>query len=91
LLGKDNVNSVRDHVIHHSGNGSFSIRRKEWKLVLANNSGGFTKGPPASTPGQLYKLDDDPGEQHNRWAEKPEIVEELSTLLKSIQEKGRSR
>jgi hypothetical protein len=39
---------------------------------------------------QLYNLEKDPGETTNLMEENPEVVEELSLLLKSYIENGRS-
>ena len=37
-------------------------------------------------PGQLYDLASDPREEHNVWAERPELVAELLTLLDALRE-----
>ena len=77
---------VRSDLIHHSINGTFAIRRGDWKLILAKGSGGWS-APPRAKPGeklpmtQLYNLKDDPGEQHNLQAEYPDTVKEMSALL----------
>jgi len=87
----------RDHLIHHSGNGTFAIRQGDWKLILGNlGSGGFSRpGRVAHTPegphGQLYNLADDPSEQDNLWVDYPELVSELGALLDRYKEEGRSR
>ena len=79
---------VHDHLVHHSGNGVFAIRQGDWKLILGKGSGGFTryKAPANAPAGQLYHLGEDPGELNNLYREKPEIVERLSQLLKSIRQ-----
>ena len=87
----------RDHLIHHSGNGTFAVRRGDWKLIVGNlGSGGFSRpGRVAPTPdgpqGQLYNLADDPAEQNNLWAEHPDLVAALSALLEKYKDDGRSR
>ena len=83
---------VRDHLVHHSGNGVFAIREGRWKLILGRGSGGFSRyQPPADAPeGQLYDLDDDPAERNNRYAAEPEIVAHLAARLDEIQRSGRS-
>ena len=91
----------RTSIVHHSLNGSFAIRRGDWKLIVNNlGSGGFSSPRlvrpgkddiPASPGGQLYNLSDDPAEQNNVWEQQPEIVAELSALLEKYQEDGRSR
>jgi arylsulfatase A len=74
---------IREATVHHSGNGTFAIRQGPWKLIQGLGSGGFTapqriKPTPGGPGGQLYNLDDDPGEQTNLWIEQPEIVKQLS-------------
>lgn len=87
----------RKSLIHHSGNGTFAIRRGDWKLIENNlGSGGFSSPgkvlPKEDGPqGQLYNLKDDPKETTNLWLEKPEVVAELLEELKAIREAGRSR
>ena len=86
---------VRESIVHHSIDGTFSIRKGEWKLILGKDSGGFSKslkvkGIPVSTEGQLYRLTSDPTEQHNLYDQKPEIVMELSTLLNKYKNQGYS-
>jgi len=95
LRGEDQP--TRQSLVHHSGNGTFAIRRGDWKLIRGNlGSGGFSRpnrvAPEADGPqGQLYNLALDPQETDNRWVHEPQIVEELSTLLDEIIENGRSR
>jgi arylsulfatase A len=78
---------VRKRLIHHSVNGTFALRQDHWKLVLAQDSGGWSDpkpGAPAAKalPGvQLYDLSKDIGERHNLQAEKPELVHQLTRVL----------
>lgn len=93
FFGKDKP--VRESIVHHSIDGTFSIRKGESKLILGKNSGGFSKslkikGIPVSAEGQLYKLSDDPSEQYNLYDEKPAMVRELSTLLNKYKNEGYS-
>lgn len=78
---------VRDHLIHHSGQGLFAIRQGDWKLILGKGSGGFTRFKPAADApaGQLYNLQLDPGELDNVYADHPDVVQRLSAKLKMIQ------
>jgi arylsulfatase A-like enzyme len=95
MLGSTTA-SARDHVVHHSALGMFSIRRGNWKLNLGRGSGGFTV-PITITPGpgepvgELYDLAADPSETKNLYLEKPAIVRELAELLERVQREGRSR
>ena len=87
---------IREATVHHSGNGLFAIRQGPWKLIQGLGSGGFTapqqvKPTPGGPEGQLYNLQDDPGEQKNLWADRPEIVKRLTLLLERYQQQGHSR
>jgi arylsulfatase A-like enzyme len=96
LLGEKLDGPIREATVHHSGDGMFAIRQRGWKLVDGLGSGGFTapkriepkKGEPA---GQLYNLEDDPGEQKNLFADKPDVVARLKALLDKYRTEGRSR
>lgn len=90
LLG-DRAGPVRDHVVHHSLQGMFAIRRGDWKLIDGKGSGGFTKGGTDPEPGQLYNLARDPAEQRNLWNAEPATVKELQALLLRIREADRTR
>jgi len=87
---------VREATVHHSINGSFSIRKGNWKLEMCPGSGGWSepKDPDAKAQGlppiQLYDLSADIGERTNVQAEHPEVVEELKALLTKYVEEGRS-
>jgi len=78
---------LREAVVHHSVNGSFAIRQKNWKLELCPDSGGWSAPRPGSKaadelpPVQLYDLANDVGEQKNVSAQHPEVVEQLTKLL----------
>jgi len=86
----------RDHLVSHSINGSFAVRRGDWKLLLSADSGGWSEPRPGSRQAaglpllQLYHLGDDLGEQHNVWEQHPERVGDLITLLERIVADGRS-
>ena len=92
LLGGATEEPVRDHLVHHSGNGLFAIRQGSWKLILGKRSGGFTRyKPPADAPaGQLFDLDAGPAESANVYVENPDVVKRLSTRLDRIRRSGRS-
>ncbi|NOX90472.1 MAG: arylsulfatase [Calditrichaeota bacterium] len=87
---------VREAVVHHSINGSFSIRQGKWKLELCPGSGGWSSPTPKEArekglpPVQLYDLSADIGEQKNVQDRFPEIVDRLTKLLKKYAEEGRS-
>ncbi|RMG04025.1 MAG: Cerebroside-sulfatase [Planctomycetota bacterium] len=87
LLGQ-RPESPRPPVIHHSVNGTFAIRKGEWKLVLSNGSGGreAPKGKPFERPYQLFNLKTDPSEKHNVIEEHPEIAKALEQEFQTIYE-----
>jgi arylsulfatase A len=86
----------RDHLVSHSINGSFAIRRGDWKLLLCADSGGWSAPRPGTKqaaglpPLQLYNLADDLGEQQNLQDREPEQVRELTELLQRLVADGRS-
>lgn len=89
LYAPETDTPVRDSLIHHSGDGMFSVRQDNWKLVIGLGSGGFTdpkheEPQPGGPEGQLYDLSKDPAETTNLYLEKPEIVKELSLKLKDL-------
>jgi arylsulfatase A-like enzyme len=89
-------NPIRNEVIHHSINGSFAIRQKNWKLCLCEDSGGWSFPRPNSPdannlpPVQLFDLSKDISEKNNVTAEYPEKAEEMQKTLETIINNGRS-
>jgi len=87
---------LREATVHHSINGSFSIRQGQWKLTLCAGSGGWSDPKPGSKgendlPAiQLYDLSSDIGETKNVQADHPQVVAKLRALLESYVEQGRS-
>ncbi len=95
LLGRAKQ-PAREAVVHHSINGSFSIRSGRWKLELCAGSGGWSHPRPAETaklglpPVQLYDLIADIGEQKNLQDRHPEVVQRLTKLMERYIAEGRS-
>lgn len=94
-LWKGENKPVREATVHHSINGSFSIRQGQWKLELCPGSGGWSaprpgEEPAGSPPIQLYDLTMDIGERHNVQGDHPAIVESLRKLLTQYVVDGRS-
>lgn len=86
LLGEKLEAPIRDHTIHHSISGKFAIRKGKWKYISTKGSGGWTqKGKPEDLPGQLYDLENDPSEKINLYEENPQIVRELSNILRQYE------
>ncbi|TVR58622.1 MAG: arylsulfatase [Spirochaetaceae bacterium] len=91
----DRSGPVRDAVVHHSIDGSFSIRTGKWKLELCPGSGGWSdprpgEEPADAPPAQLYDLEADIRERRNLFAERPDVVERLTALLVDYVRNGRS-
>lgn len=95
-LDQDGDKPIREATVHHSVNGSFSIRQGRWKLELCPGSGGWSYPAPGKDdmtglpPMQLYDLNDDIGERRNRLEEEPEVAEQLKALLTRYIRNGRS-
>ena len=94
-LEKTDSSPVREAVVHHSIDGSFSIRDGKWKLELCPGSGGWSHPKPGKEceglpPIQLYDLTADIGERRNLQSEHPEIVRGLTDLLAKYVRNGRS-
>ena len=89
---------LREATVHHSINGSFAIRKGDWKLIMCPGSGGWSYPRPnrdqevidTLPPIQLYNLKDDIGETNNLIAAYPEKAAELKADLKKIILNGRS-
>ena len=89
--------SFREGTIHHSVNGSFAIRKGDYKLIMCGGSGGWSFPKPNNKEAleqlpeiQLYNLKNDPGELVNLQAEHPNVVTELKALLTKQILDGRS-
>lgn len=93
LQGKDAP--VREAVVHHSINGKFAIRDKQWKLVMCAGSGGWalpdSKAEKSGLPPiQLYDMASDPGETTNVRDKHPDVVKRMTKLLEKYAAGGRS-
>lgn len=97
LKGEDLKGPFREATVHHSINGSFAIRKGDWKLILCPGSGGWSFPKPNnkevldSLPKyQLYNINNDPSETTNLLETNAEIVDELKSLLINYIIEGRS-
>lgn len=85
--------SRRGYLVLHSVNGSLSIRDADWKLILCPDSGGKSDPVPGDVPShfpawQLYRMDEDVRERHNRIDEEPEVVRRLEAALNRYIQEG---
>jgi len=76
----------RKEAVHQSFHGLLAIRQGDWKLIDGQGSGGFTyvDVPPDAPPGQLYNLNEDPGETMNQYDAYPDIAVSLIGVLDSL-------
>jgi arylsulfatase A-like enzyme len=86
---------IREATVHHSINGSFSIRQGQWKLEMCPGSGGWSHPRPGKAteglpPIQLYDMKGDVSEKRNVYQDHPEVVEVLIKLLTDYVKNGRS-
>ena len=89
-LLKGGTQPVREYAISHASSGLPALRKGAWKIIFGQGGGGFgAKGGQLPT-GQLYDLATDLGETKNLWAEKPELVAELTATMEKLVNDGRS-
>ncbi len=95
LLGSQGARPTRDHMIVHSADGVFAIRRGPWKWVegvpVSNIKPGVRKTRADEFRAQLFNMKDDPAETTDVAARHPEVVQELSALLNRYRDGGHSR
>jgi arylsulfatase A len=96
LTGTPASGPVREMLVHHSGDGMFSLRQGRWKLIRGLGSGGFTEPrhvepSPGGPIGQLYDMESDQQETGNAWLDHPEMVETLASALDRSQSLGYTR
>ncbi len=86
---------VRPYTIHHSINGSFAIRKGDYKLAFCPDSGGWSDPKPANGPNrptglQLYHLASDLRETNNLAMTEPQVVLQLARDMEACIANGRS-
>lgn len=93
LLDTEEKEIIREATVHHSIDGSFTIRQDKWKLLLSATSGGWSEprniaeGSPAY---QLYNMEADIEEKYNVCGDYPGIVRSMYALLAKYIREGRS-
>jgi len=96
LIDESKNKFKRQSTIHSSINGSFAIRKGDYKLIMAPGSGGWSMPKPNSEEAkglpkmQLYNLALDKGETDNIYDSNLEKALELKALLTKQIMEGRS-
>lgn len=102
LLGEQLAAPLREATVHHGVSGKFAIRQGDWVLIDApSGDENGAHGEPEwlkrqrgytahEQPGELFNLAEDLQEAHNRYADEPEIVARLESLLIKYIDDGRS-
>jgi arylsulfatase A-like enzyme len=80
---------TRNLAVNQSIKGLFAIRQGPWKLIFGQGSGGWAKGSD-DKPQQLYRLDEDPTEEHNLFGQHQQLEEQLTEQMARIVAAGRS-
>lgn len=97
LLRGETETPIREYLVHHSSDGRFALRSKEW-VYIDNPSGGVSPEPAwfreergyeaHDQPGELFRLSDDRAERHNLYASEPEVVNRLAGILSIAKMQG---
>lgn len=96
LLGSHFEPPLREATVHHSGDGTFAIRKGKWKLELGPGSGGMSAPTNAVARAQhlplvqLYNLEQDIAETINVFEEHRDVVNDLTVLLDKYKTDGRT-
>ncbi len=103
LVGDQKGDSqVRPHMLTQSFRGEFQLRVGDWKYLHHRGSGGndYSKGPlqkyaliesEPEAPGQLYNLNDDPGETRNLYFVEAERRVQMQKLLETLTDPNSGR
>ncbi len=85
---------LRPSTVHHSINGSFALRRGNYKLCFCDDSGGWSDPKPgkanADAGVQLFDLANDIAETKNIADQNPQLVSQLAREMEQIIARGRS-
>ncbi len=83
----------RPPIVHHSVNGTFSIRYWKWKMIFADGSGGRQApvGKPFQQPYQLFDIEKDPSETVNVIEQHEDVATILSEYLHQVRNEGTSK
>ena len=90
LLGKQPTEKA--YIVQQNLDNTLSLILGDWKYIEPSNKPAleyWTKTEMGNDPmPQLYDLANDPSEQHNIAQQHPDVVQELSSLLKDIKAAG---
>ncbi len=94
-LGQRYAGPIRSHLIVHSADGNFAIRRGDWKWIEgdyhpATRTGALRQRADQFSR-QLYNIREDIGESRDLHAAHPELSGELAALLERYRAGGYSR
>jgi arylsulfatase A-like enzyme len=86
---------ARDHLIVHSSDGVYAVRKGPWKWIegipVEETTANVRRMRQDEFKAQLYNTKDDPSETTDVATEHPEVVAELSALLTRYRDGGYSR
>lgn len=92
-LGKQPTIEPRPYLLQQTISLALSVRQGKWKYLDHRGSGGnnYQRNPSLreyalpdtdlDAPGQLYDLDEDPGETTNLYSQQPKVVARLKSIL----------
>ncbi|QZT36879.1 arylsulfatase [Halosquirtibacter xylanolyticus] len=97
LKGEQTDQPVHEVLVHNTKKGHWGLRKGNW-LYINSSTGSVSKMPKSymklknyttfETEGLLFDIEKDPEQRTNLYAENPEVVKEMSTLLqKELDEK----
>ena len=95
LVGQKYKNPIRGAIVIENR----AIIQGDWKLIFDSGKGGLNRryskqqideSELEGQKGELYYLKEDPSEQKNLYAERPELVRHLSELMEKYKRDGRS-
>ncbi|MGC6426040.1 MAG: sulfatase family protein [Akkermansiaceae bacterium] len=104
LKGTQGPEALRPYLLQQTFALKLSIRQGDWKYIDHKGSGGSNYEKPGAwgmkkyalpdndpeAPGQLFNLNDDPGETTNLFSKHPEVVKKLKALLEESKASGRT-
>lgn len=99
-LWRDGAPSPRRGIVHNTIAGAYAVRHDHW-LLVAVQTGAVSQVPawfdrefgyaPSHQPGELYDLTKDLRQSQNLYAERPDKVAELTSILEEIRARGQLR